>query len=60
MNEESAAKLEKSLKVLPDVRSVAVSVARGMVEIESRRDLEAQVRLACEVAGATFRTRARL
>jgi hypothetical protein len=31
-----------------------------MVEIQSTRDVADQVRIACEVAGAHYRTRARL
>ncbi len=52
--------LSKSLNVLRDVKSVSVSAARGMVEVQATRDVEEQVRMACEMAGAAFRTRARL
>lgn len=60
LNEEKATLLAKSLRIIPDVKSVSVSAARGMVEIEAKRDMEQQVRLACDVAGATFRARAKM
>lgn len=60
LNEEKATMLAKSLRIIPDVKAVSVSAARGMVEIEAKRDLEPQVRLACDVAGATFRARAKM
>jgi hypothetical protein len=60
MTEESAVVLRKSLTIIPDVKTVHVSPGRSMIEVEARRDVADQVRLACEVAGVHYRTRARL
>ncbi|HUX13674.1 MAG TPA: hypothetical protein VMW87_11645 [Spirochaetia bacterium] len=52
--------IRKGLNAITGVDGVKVSVNRGMVEVTARKDLEAQVRIACEVAGAVYRTRAQL
>jgi hypothetical protein len=52
--------IRKGLEVLTGVEGVRVTVNRGMVEIRAKKDMEPQVRLACEVAGALYRTRAEL
>ena len=50
----------KGLAVIPGVGEVTVDVAKSMVEARALKDIEPQVRLACDVAGAKFRTRVRL
>jgi hypothetical protein len=60
LTDESARIVRRGLEVIGDVTAVDVSVARSMVEVRAYRDVEAQVRLACDVAGVTFRARARL
>ncbi len=52
--------IRKGLIAVSGVDGVKVSVNRGMVEVIARKDMEAQVRIACEVAGAVYRTRAQL
>ena len=56
---EKADIIVKGLSVIPGVGQVTVSIARSTVEAQALRDIEPQVRLACDVAGATFRTRLR-
>ncbi len=60
LTEEKAIVLHKSLSVIPEIRSVQVSVGRSTVEVEAARDVADQVRLACDVANVHYRTRARL
>lgn len=60
LTDDKAVILHKSLSIVPDVKSVRVSVGRSTIEIEARRDLADQVQLACDVAGVHFRTRAKL
>lgn len=57
---EKAVLLRKSLSVVPGIRSAQVSVGRSTIEVEASRDVADEVRLACEVAGVHYRTRARL
>ncbi len=57
---DKAAILRRSLAILPEVYAVEVSVGRGTVEVQARRDLADQVRLACSVAEVHYRTRAKL
>jgi len=59
LDDESALVIKKGLSVVGDVKDVQVNVGRGMAEVQAYRDVEAQVRLACDVAGVTFRTRAK-
>lgn len=60
LTDESAQIVRRGLAVVGDVTDVQVSVGRSMVEVLAYRDVEAQVRLACDVAGITYRARARL
>jgi hypothetical protein len=46
-----------SLRGLDEVEGVDVSVSRSTVRIRSKRDLEDQVKLACDVAGVKYRTK---
>jgi 5-methylthioribose kinase len=57
LTEEKADIIVKGLSVIPGVGEVTVSLTRSMIEAQALRDVEAQVRLACDVAGAKFRTR---
>ena len=59
LTDDSAALLQKSLTMVPEIRSSQVSASRGTVEVEASRDVADAVRVACDVAGVTFRTRMR-
>lgn len=59
LTDEKAALLKKSLTIVPDIRAAEVSASRGTVDVEARRDVADEVRVACDVAGVTFRTRMR-
>ena len=49
--------MKKSLAAVPGITGITVDLRQGMIAIESKTDVEAQVKLACDVAGTTFRTR---
>jgi hypothetical protein len=57
LTEEKAQAMVASLRGLNEVEGVDVSVSRSTVRVKSRRDLEDQVKLACDVAGVKYRTR---
>lgn len=59
LTDQSAALLKKSLSIVSDIKSVAVDPGRGTVEVKAYRDVEDNIRVACDVAGITFRTRLR-
>ena len=60
LTDEKAHIIKLGLDVIADVKEVQVSVGRNMIETLAFRDVEDQVRLACDVADVHFRTRARL
>jgi hypothetical protein len=52
---ESAEIISKSLRAVPEIKGIAVHPNRGTVEILARRDMEEQVRMACDIARVQFR-----
>jgi hypothetical protein len=60
LTDEKALLIKRGLGVVADVKGVEVNVGRNMIEALAFRDVEDQVRLACDVAKVHFRTRARL
>ena len=60
LTDENARIIKKGLDIIADIKEVQVSVGRSMVETMAFRDVEEQVRLACDVASVHFRARARL
>ncbi|MFP4114467.1 MAG: hypothetical protein ACOC2Y_06460 [Spirochaetota bacterium] len=60
LTDQRAALIRRSLSVIPEIRSVQISVGRSTIEVEATRDVADQVRLAADVAGAHYRTRARI
>ena len=41
----------------PDIYEVGVLPNRGVVEVRARKDVEDQIRIACDIAKARFRTK---
>jgi hypothetical protein len=60
LTQEKADIIVKGLAVVPGVGTVVVDLGKSMVEARALKDIEPQVRLACDVAGAVFRTRVKL
>jgi hypothetical protein len=49
--------MKKSLKTVTDIKRVSINPTQRLIEVESSRDIEPQVKLACDIAGAIFRRR---
>ena len=60
LTDSSAVVLRKSLATVPEIRNAVVHVGRGTIEVDATRDVADEIRLACDVAGVAYRTRARL
>ena len=59
LTEENAEAMTASLRGLSEVEGVDVVVSRSTVRVKSKRDLEDQVKLACDIAGVKYRTKVR-
>jgi copper chaperone CopZ len=57
LTEEKAQAMVASLRNLNEVEGVDVSVSRATVRVKSKRDLEDQVKIACDIAGVKYRTK---
>ncbi len=57
LNEESAPKIRSALKTLDAVEDVRTRIASGILEVDSKRDIETELRMAVDIAGCVFRTR---
>jgi len=57
LNNENAVILKKALETVPEIKSVAVSPLKGLLEIKSRTDVTDSVKLACSVAKVKLRTK---
>jgi hypothetical protein len=54
---EKAQIITRALKAVSGVEDAKASPTQGIVEVKAGRDVEAQVRMACDIAGTTFRTK---
>jgi hypothetical protein len=57
LTSEKALKISKALQAVTDVLETKANPSQGVLEVKATRDVEAQVKMACEIAGTTFRTR---
>jgi acyl dehydratase len=57
LTSEKAVKISKALQAVAEVLEAKASPSQGVLEVRATRDVEAQVKIACEIAGTTFRTR---
>ena len=57
LTEESAPKIRSALKAIDSVDDVRTKIASGIVEVDAKRDMESELKMAAEIAGCTFRTR---
>ncbi|MFP4563636.1 MAG: hypothetical protein ACLFRY_10050 [Spirochaetia bacterium] len=57
LTKQNAAVLQNSLKIVPDITSAVADVPKGLLQVQARKGVEEQVKLACEVAGILFRTK---
>ncbi len=52
-----ADKLRKALLVNPRIFDVSIKLNAGVIEVTSEKDPEAEVKMACSIAGCSFRMR---
>ncbi len=57
LTQDKAEVMSKSLRAIPDIFEVDVQANRGVVRVRARRDVEDQIRLACDIAKTRFRTK---
>ena len=57
LNSDNAKILKKALETVPNIKSVAVSPLKGLVEIKAKSDVTDSLKLACSVAGVKLRTK---
>ncbi len=50
-------RIKRALEQVPDIKSIIVGLSHGVVEIRATRDPEVQIKMACSIAGVTFRLR---
>ena len=54
---EKGKMIKKALEMVPDVAAVNVGLSHGVVEVQAARDPEAQIKMACEIVGSSYRMR---
>jgi hypothetical protein len=59
LNADNAELLKKALSPVHDISSVTVRTREGLLEVIAPRNVEQEVKVACEVAGTRFRVRAK-
>lgn len=57
LNPERGQRLKKALEQLDGVNGVIVRPDHGVIEVQSARDPEEQVKMACTIVGTTFRVK---
>jgi len=57
LTSEKAVKISAALKAVSDVLETKAHLPQGVLEVKALHDVEAQVKMACGIAGTTFRTR---
>jgi hypothetical protein len=59
LDAEKGETLKNALSPVSDIHSVTVRPREGLVEVIAVRNVEQEVKVACEVAGTSFRIRAK-
>ncbi len=57
LTDESGEKIKKALRSVDEIKSITIRLEEGTVEILSVKDLEAELKIACDIAGAVFRVK---
>jgi hypothetical protein len=55
LNNSNAVLLKKALMIIPEVHDVLIKLSSGIIEVKASKDVTANVKSACEVAGTRFR-----
>lgn len=54
---ESGEKIKKALRSIDEIKSISIRPEEGIVELLSLKDLETELKIACDIAGAVFRVK---
>ena len=57
LTEESAPKIRSALKAIDAVEDVRAKISSGIVEVDAKKDIEFELKMAAEIAGCIFRTK---
>jgi hypothetical protein len=57
LNPATAETLKKAMTAVSGVSGVGVRIRDGIVEIAASRDVETELRMACDIAGTVLRTK---
>ena len=57
LTSEKAVRLKRALEQVTDIIGVIVRPSHGVLEVQSNRDVEDEVKMACSLAGTSFRVR---
>jgi len=55
LSSEKGEKIKKALQNIPEVKSITINIQSGTVDLISTKDLEIELKYACDIAGASFR-----
>ncbi|MCK5197496.1 MAG: hypothetical protein KAR21_04060 [Spirochaetales bacterium] len=55
LSDEKGDKIRKALQKIPEIKSITISTTEGTVSLLSIKDYETEVKLACDIAGVSFR-----
>ncbi len=50
-------KIKKALRQIDEIKSISVHTQEGIVELVSAREVETELKIACDIAGAVFRVK---
>jgi hypothetical protein len=57
LDTEKGEKIRSALREISAIQAIGIRVSAGVVEVQSTKDVETEVQMACTVVGCTFRTR---
>ena len=55
LSPEKGEKIKKALQNIPEVKSITINIPNGTVDLIATKDLEIELKYACDIAGASFR-----
>lgn len=55
LSPEKGEKIKKALQNISEIKSITIDIQSGTVDLISTKDLEIELKYACDIAGASFR-----
>ncbi len=55
LSSDKGEKIKRALQNISEIQSITVSVQNGTIDLISKKDVEIEMKYACEIAGASFR-----